>query len=40
MSIEDRTMGQAADGEEHSTRRRPGAERLLEAASDLFYREG
>src|SRR5919112_2827462 len=40
MSIEDRAMGQAADGEERSARRRPGAERLLETASDLFYREG
>jgi AcrR family transcriptional regulator len=40
MSIEDRAMGQAAEGEERSTRRRPGAERLLGAASDLFYREG
>jgi len=30
-----------AEGEEvRSTRRRPGAERLLGAASDLFYREG
>ncbi len=26
--------------EKRPTRRRPGAERLLEAASDLFYREG
>lgn len=33
-------MGQMVDGEERSTRRRPGAERLLETASDLFYREG
>ena len=33
-------MGKMADGEERSTRRRPGAERLLETASDLFYREG
>ena len=33
-------MGQRPDGEERSKRRRPGAERLLEAASDLFYREG
>jgi len=33
-------MGQKADGVERSTRRRPGAEKLLEAASDLFYREG
>src|SRR5918995_1641415 len=40
MRIEDWTMGQAAGGEERSTRRRPGAERLLETASDLFYREG
>jgi AcrR family transcriptional regulator len=27
-------------GEKRATRRRPGAERLLETASDLFYREG
>ncbi len=33
-------MEQRADGEGRSSRRRPGAERLLEAASDLFYREG
>jgi AcrR family transcriptional regulator len=33
-------MGQTADGEERATRRRPGAERLLAAASDLFYRDG
>ena len=33
-------MGRMADVEERSTRRRPGAERLLETASDLFYREG
>ena len=40
-SCEDREKGQMADGEEvRSTRRRPGAERLLGAASDLFYREG
>ena len=29
-----------ADAEGRSRRRRPGAERLLDAASDLFYREG
>ena len=29
-----------ADAGGRSTRRRPGAERLLDAASDLFYREG
>jgi AcrR family transcriptional regulator len=29
-----------AEGPRHSTRRRPGAERLLEAASELFYKEG
>ena len=40
-SCEDREQGQMAGGEEvRSTRRRPGAERLLGAASDLFYREG
>jgi AcrR family transcriptional regulator len=39
-SFQDRTMVQRAGGEGRSTRRRPGAERLLEAASDLFYREG
>ncbi|MBA2714506.1 MAG: TetR/AcrR family transcriptional regulator [Rubrobacteraceae bacterium] len=33
-------MEQRAGGEKRATRRRPGAERLLEAASDLFYREG
>ena len=33
-------MGRMADVEERATRRRPGAERLLETASDLFYREG
>ena len=33
-------IGRMADVEERSTRRRPGAERLLETASDLFYREG
>src|SRR5215210_4283705 len=33
-------MGQGADGGERPKRRRPGAEKLLEAASDLFYREG
>ncbi len=33
-------MEQRASGRKRSTRRRPGAERLLEAASDLFYREG
>ena len=29
-----------AEGPRRSTRRRPGAERLLEAASELFYKEG
>ena len=29
-----------AEGPRHSTRRRLGAERLLEAASELFYKEG
>lgn len=33
-------MEQRAREEKRATRRRPGAERLLEAASDLFYREG
>lgn len=33
-------MGHTGDGEDRPTRRRPGAERLLAAASDLFYREG
>ncbi len=33
-------MERRAGGEKRVTRRRPGAERLLEAASDLFYREG
>src|ERR671916_2639660 len=33
-------MGRKASGEQRATRRRPGAERLLDAASELFYREG
>ena len=33
-------MGRRAGEKRRATRRRPGAERLLEAASDLFYREG
>jgi AcrR family transcriptional regulator len=33
-------MDQSSSDERRVTRRRPGAERLLEAASDLFYREG
>src|ERR671916_1095922 len=33
-------MGQKASDEQRATRRRPGAERLLDAASELFYREG
>ncbi len=33
-------MKQRTSDEKRATRRRPGAERLLEAASDLFYREG
>jgi AcrR family transcriptional regulator len=33
-------MEQSTSEEKRATRRRPGAERLLEAASDLFYREG
>ena len=33
-------MKQSTGEERRATRRRPGAERLLEAASDLFYREG
>ena len=33
-------MEQRAEGEKRGVRRRPGAERLLEAASELFYREG
>ena len=40
VTFEDGTMGQRASGGGRSARRRPGAERLLEAASDLFYREG
>ncbi|HWS80474.1 MAG TPA: TetR/AcrR family transcriptional regulator [Rubrobacter sp.] len=33
-------MEQSTSEAKRATRRRPGAERLLEAASDLFYREG
>jgi len=33
-------MKKSTSEERRATRRRPGAERLLEAASDLFYREG
>ena len=33
-------MEQSTSEEKRATRRRPRAERLLEAASDLFYREG
>jgi AcrR family transcriptional regulator len=33
-------MEQRTSEEKRATRRRPGAERLLESASDLFYREG
>lgn len=33
-------MGRSAENKRHKVRRRPGAERLLEVASDLFYREG
>ena len=33
-------MEQGTGEEKRATRRRPGAERLLEAASELFYREG
>jgi AcrR family transcriptional regulator len=33
-------MQQRAGEKRRATRRRPGAERLLEAASELFYREG
>ena len=33
-------MEQSSSDEKRATRRRPGAERLLEAAADLFYREG
>lgn len=33
-------MGQTEGEKKRSTRRRPGAERLLAVASDLFYREG
>ena len=33
-------MGRKASDEQRATRRRPVAERLLDAASDLFYREG
>ncbi|HEV2745651.1 MAG TPA: TetR/AcrR family transcriptional regulator, partial [Rubrobacter sp.] len=33
-------MGRNAGDEQRATRRRPGAERLLDAASELFYREG
>jgi AcrR family transcriptional regulator len=38
--VEDWTMEQSTSEAKRATRRRPGAERLLEAASDLFYREG
>jgi AcrR family transcriptional regulator len=34
------TMERGTSEEKRTTRRRPGAERLLEAASELFYREG
>jgi AcrR family transcriptional regulator len=42
VCTEDRgpTMEQGASEKKRTARRRPGAERLLEAASDLFYREG
>src|SRR3712207_860360 len=33
-------MRESTGGEKRATRRRPGAERLLGAASELFYREG
>jgi len=33
-------MEQRAEGEKRGVRRRPGAERLLRVASELFYREG
>ena len=33
-------MREGTGEEKRATRRRPGAERLLEAASELFYREG
>lgn len=33
-------MSEQTDEKKRAIRRRPGAERLLEAASDLFYREG
>ena len=33
-------MRESTGEEKRATRRRPGAERLLEAASELFYREG
>jgi AcrR family transcriptional regulator len=33
-------MEEGTGTKKRATRRRPGAERLLEAASDLFYREG
>jgi AcrR family transcriptional regulator len=39
-TFEDWAMKQSTGDERRATRRRPGAERLLEAASDLFYREG
>ena len=33
-------MERRAEGKKRAVRRRPGAERLLKAASELFYREG
>jgi AcrR family transcriptional regulator len=38
--IEDRRMERTEGGRRRSARRRPAAERLVEVASDLFYREG
>ena len=39
-NFEGEAMERRAEGERRAVRRRPGAERLLEAASELFYREG
>ena len=38
--MEEWAMRESTGEEKRATRRRPGAERLLEAASELFYREG
>src|SRR3712207_4744460 len=38
--LEDWAMEERTSEEKRATRRRPGAEKLLDAASELFYREG